>query len=185
MTIAETPRLFLRRLTSDDAPFILRLVNDPDWLRYIGDKHVHSDEDARRYLETGPIDMYRRLGFGLYAIELKEGGIPIGICGLIRRESLDDVDLGFALLPEFRGRGHAREAAAAALDYGRSVLGLKRIVAIVTSDNRASARLLERLGFRFERILAAPDNPERLHLYAAGAAGPVAADKESCERTVT
>lgn len=169
LIVAESGRLVLRYLTADDAAFILRLVNDPDWLRYIGDKHVHSDADAVCYLETGPIDMYRRLGFGLWAVDLKEGGTPIGMCGLIKRDTLEDVDLGFALLPEFRGQGYAAEAAAAALDYGRSVLGLKRIVAIATPDNDPSARLLERLGFRFERAFDSPDNSERLHLYAAGA----------------
>lgn len=169
--VAETPRLILRRLTLDDVPFIRRLVNDPDWLRYIGDKNVHSDDDAVRYLETGPIDMYRRLGFGLWAVELKEGGAPIGMCGLIRRDTLEDVDLGFALLPAFRGRGYATEAATAALAYGRTAFGLRRIVAITTPDNDASARLLERLGFRFERVLESPDNPERLRLYASEVPG--------------
>lgn len=171
MKVAETPRLTLRRLYPDDAPFIRRLVNDPDWLRYIGDKDVHSDTAAARYLETGPINMYRGLGFGLYAVELKNGGVPIGICGLIKRDMLDDVDLGFALLPEFRGRGYAREAAAAALEHGRSRLGLRRIVAIVTPDNHASIRLLEELGFRFERTFESPDNSERLQLYASEVPG--------------
>jgi len=165
--VAETERLVLRRLTPADAPFIFRLVNDPDWLRYIGDKNVHSPDDAVRYLESGPLDMYRRLGFGLWAVELKESGLPIGMCGLLKRDTLDDVDVGFAFLPEHRGRGYAAEAAAAALEYGRSALGLKRIVAIVSPGNGASERLLARLGFRFERAFESPDNSERLNLYAA------------------
>jgi RimJ/RimL family protein N-acetyltransferase len=160
----ETTRLILRRFTLEDAPFILTLVNDPDWLRYIGDKNVRTMADAVRYLEKGPINMYRGLGFGLYAVELKEDGTPIGMCGLLKRDMLDDVDLGFALLPEFRGRGYAGEAAAATLAHGRA-LGLKRIVAIATPDNDASARLLKRLGFAFERVFETPDNPERLQLY--------------------
>jgi RimJ/RimL family protein N-acetyltransferase len=172
--IVETPRLVLRRLTPGDAPFIRRLVNDPDWLRYIGDKNVHSDDDALRYLETGPLGMYRRLGFGLYAVELKEKETLIGMCGLLKRDMLDDVDLGFALLPEFRGRGYAGEAAAGALAHGRA-LGLKRIVAIATPDNDASKRLLKRLGFAFERVFETPDNPERLQLWGIDLESPAGA----------
>src|SRR5262245_42217627 len=97
--ILETSRLLLRRLTEDDAPFVLELVNDPDWLRYIGDKKVRNLVDACRYLQEGPLLMYQRCGHGLYAVELKSSGLLIGICGLIKREGLDDVDLGFAFLP--------------------------------------------------------------------------------------
>lgn len=152
MKILETERLLLRRLRLDDAEFIFELVNDPSWLRYIGDKDVKSVEAARGYLERGPMAMYERLGFGLYAVELKAGGEPLGICGLIKRDSLEDVDIGFAFLARHRGRGYAREAAAATLDYGRRVMGLGRIVAITSPDNEDSIRLLEAIGLRFERI---------------------------------
>jgi len=165
VVIVETERLILRRLHADDAPFILTLVNDPGWLRYIGDKNVHSLDDARRYLEEGPLDMYRRLGFGLYGIELKQDGSLVGLCGLLKRDMLDDVDLGFALLPEHRGWGYAAEAAAAVLAQARAAHGTKRVLAIATPDNRDSARLLERLGFAFERTFETPDNSGRLQLY--------------------
>jgi len=151
--VIETERLILRRLTLDDAAFIHELVNDPDWLRYIGDKGVRTLEDARGYLEKGPIDMYARLGFGLFRVEQRSDGAVIGLCGLIKRDTLDDVDIGFAFLPAYRAQGYAREAAQATLDYARDVLHLGRIVAIVSPNNRDSAKLLEKVGLREERRL--------------------------------
>jgi [ribosomal protein S5]-alanine N-acetyltransferase len=166
--ILETSRLILRCLKLADAPFIRELVNDPDWLRFIGDRGVHSVDDARRFLREGPLAMYERHGIGLWRTELKDGGVPIGICGLLRRESLDGVDLGFALLPQFRAQGYAHEAAAGTLHYGRSTLGLDRILAITTPDNRASIGLLKKLGFRFENNLrlSDSDDAEELALFA-------------------
>ncbi len=140
-------------MTVADAPFILELLNDPDWLRYIGDKGVRTLDDARHYIESGPRAMYARFGFGLFVTELKGSGTPAGICGLIKRDNLEDVDIGFAFLPAFRGRGFAYEAAAAALEYGKRECGLQKIVAITSLDNDASGRLLERLGLRFERTI--------------------------------
>lgn len=142
----------LRWLAEDDAGFILELMNDPDWLRYIGDRGVRTVEDARDYIATRLAPPYHRLGFGLYAVELKDGGAPVGICGLVRREWLEDVDVGFAFLPRFRGMGYAREAASATLEYARSSLGLSRIAAIVSPENDGSIRLLEKLGLSFERM---------------------------------
>lgn len=150
MSIFETERLTLRELTPDDAVFIFALVNDPDWLRFIGDRNVRSLADASAYIEKGPMDMYARVGFGLWLTALKDG-TPIGICGLLKRDTLEDVDLGFAFLPAFRARGYAHEAAAATMTYGRYELGLRRIIATTALDNDASGRLLEKLGFRFER----------------------------------
>jgi ribosomal-protein-alanine N-acetyltransferase len=165
MTPLETDRLVLRELTLDDAPFILELVNDPAWLRFIGDRGVRTLLDARAYLLAGPIAMYRRLGFGLWLVALKADGLPIGICGLIKRDTLQHVDIGFAFLPAHRGRGYAYEAASACLSYGRHTLGLDRIVATTALDNDASGRLLERIGLRFERVIQpAPDSPD-LKLY--------------------
>ena len=151
MTVIETPRLRLRRLTPEDAPFVLELVNDPDWLRHIGDRGVRNLDDARDYLLRGPIRMYAERGFGLYLVERKEDGAPAGICGLIKRDALEDVDVGFAFLPAFRGMGYALEAAAATLEHGRGTLGLPRIVAIVSPENHASIRLLEKLGMSRQR----------------------------------
>ena len=139
MTVIATPRLVLRRFTEDDAPFVFSLLNDPDWLRFIGNKDVHDLEAARRYIRNGPMTMYERFGFGLYLTALNSDSTPIGMCGLIRREGVDDVDIGFALLPPFCGQGYAREAAAATLAYGWSKVGLKRIVAFVAPIIVASA----------------------------------------------
>ncbi len=174
--ILATPRLALRRLVLDDAPFILELVNDAAWLQFIGDKQVHSLEDARNYLRSGPIDMYTRLGFGLYLVTLTIG-TPIGICGLIKREGLDDVDLGFALVERYRGRGFAREIAAAVLRHAYDAFGLTRVVAITAPDNVRSIRVLEQTGFSYERTLTLPgqSRPSRLFAWTANSPGPLPA----------
>lgn len=166
MKVLETERLVLRWMSTDDAEFMLGLLNEPSWLRFIGDRGVRTIEDARNYILKGPVEMYARLGFGLYLVELKEGSIPIGICGLVKRDFLDDVDIGFALLPNYWRQGYAYEAAAAVLAYGIEVVGLKRIVAITSSDNHSSARLLEKLGLRFERMVRYPDDSEDVRLFA-------------------
>ena len=142
-----TERLTLSPFTLDDDAFILRLLNEPSFIANIADRGVRTLEDARAYLSNGPIASYAANGFGLWRVSLREGGPPIGMCGLIRRPGLADVDLGYALLPEHTGHGYAVEAARAALDYGRAALGLARIVAIVSPDNDRSARVLEKLGF--------------------------------------
>ena len=151
MTVLRTGRMALRRLAPADAPFIRELVNEPSWIRYIGDRGVRTLDDARAYLAKGPIAMYERHGFGLWLCESNATGEPLGICGLIKRDTLDDVDLGFAFLPRFWGQGYAHESAAAVLAYGREVLELDRIVAITSPDNAPSIRLLEKLGLRLEK----------------------------------
>ena len=145
-----TERLRLRRLVADDAPFILELLNDPGWLRYIGDKGVRTLDDARSYIENGPGAMYARHGFGLYHVSLRDGAAAIGLCGLLKRDALEHVDIGFAFLPAFRGQGLAFEAASATLEHARRDFGLRRIVAIASPDNAASAALLTRIGLRRE-----------------------------------
>ncbi len=167
--VLQTERLVLRHLGAADAPFVLRLLNEPSWLQNIGDRGVRTLADAQRYIETGPVEMYRRLGFGLYQVCLKVNGEPVGLCGLLKRDSLDDVDLGFALLPEFWGQGYAREAAAAVMAYGRRELGLSRILAIIARTNDASRRVLERLGFGFEGVVRLGADGEELLLYASAA----------------
>jgi RimJ/RimL family protein N-acetyltransferase len=160
LKILETDRLVLRQLSPDDAAFVFDLVNDPDWLRNIGDRGVRSLDDARAYIQKGPMDMYARIGFGLWLTTLKSDGTPIGICGLLKRDTLDDVDIGFAFMPAFRAQGYAREAAAGTLAYGRDTLELRRIVATTVPSNDASGRLLEKLGFRFEKMIR-PNGDER------------------------
>jgi RimJ/RimL family protein N-acetyltransferase len=164
--VLETERLTLRQLTVEDDAFIFELVNDPDWLRFIGDRGVRTLEDARSYILNGPVAMYERVGFGLYLVELKGDGIPIGMWGLIKREGLDDVDIGFAYLPKYRSQGYAYEAASAVLAYGQREFGLTRIVAITTIDNELSVRLLIRLGFVFEKLIQLPNDSEELKLFA-------------------
>jgi [ribosomal protein S5]-alanine N-acetyltransferase len=167
MNILETARLILRRLTVEDDAFILELLNDPDWLRFIGDKGVRTLDDARRYIVQGPVDMYQRLGFGLLLTERKADGAPIGLCGLIKRDALEDVDIGFAFLPQFRAQGYAHESASAVLAWGAHAFGLRRIVAITSPQNDDSARLLGKLGLRFERQLKLTADATEVMLYAA------------------
>lgn len=167
MKVLETERLTLRRLSVEDSQFILELLNDPSWLRFIGDKGVRTLDSARDYILKGPVDMYERLGFGLYLTELKNGNISVGLCGLIKRDSLEDVDIGFALLPEFRGKGYAYEAASAVMAYGKTVLGLDRIVAIISADNDSSAKLLEKLGLRFKKIVKLSSDDDQVRLFTS------------------
>ena len=166
MKVLETERLVLRRFTVEDDAFILELLNDPDWLRYIGDRNVRTLEDARAYILKVPAAMHAKFGHSLDLVELKEGGTPIGMCGLIKRDTLPDVDIGFAFLPRYRRKGYALESARAVLDYGGNVLGLARIVAITTLDNRDSSRVLGKLGMRFETTIRMPGDEGELLLYA-------------------
>lgn len=165
MRVVETERLTLRRMTLDDAAFILRLVNEPAWLRFIGDKNVRNLDDARRYIQTGPLDMYARFGFGMFLVQLKSTSTSIGACGLLRRDTLPDPDIGYALLPEFWGQGYAFEAAAAVLSYGHKSHGLNRIMAITSPDNASSVRVLERCGMKFERMMAMSET-DRVNVFA-------------------
>jgi ribosomal-protein-alanine N-acetyltransferase len=161
VTTPISSRVVLRRLTLEDAPFILELLNDPDFIQYIADRRVRSIEDAKTFLTHGPLDMYERLGFGLWCVDLRTTGTPIGICGLLKRDWMSDVDLGFALLPEFRGHGYALEAARIAMARAREVHNLPRVVAIVSPGNERSEKLVGLLGMKFERMVrAAPDGPE-------------------------
>jgi len=162
MTVLETERLSLRKLTVDDAEFILTLLNDPAFLRYIGDKKVRNLDDARQYILNGPVASYERHGFGLNCVELRESQTPIGMCGLLKRDELPDPDIGFALLPDFCRKGFAFEAASAVLKEAQN---LPRILAITSLDNEASINLLQRLGFRFEKVVQLSPDGEQLRLF--------------------
>jgi len=173
LPILETERLRIRPLSAyseSDAAFVNRLLNEPSFLRNIGDRGVHSVEDARAYLLNGPMASYAANGFGLCRIELKENGETAGMCGLVKRATLEDVDLGYALLPEYCGHGYAVEAGAAVLADARSRLGLQRIVAITDPRNEGSIRVLERLCFRFERMVRLTADDIELKLFASEAA---------------
>ena len=156
--ILETERLVLQEFNVDDAEFILTLLNTPGWLEYIGDKNVRSVEDAVNYLENVPIKSYRENGFGLWLTLLKNNSTPIGMCGLIKRESLDDIDIGFALLPEYSKLGYAYEIAHATINYAKHSLGINKVVAITDSNNVSSIKLLNKLGLQFEKTLKLSEN---------------------------
>ncbi len=163
-----TERLSIRPFIEADAPLILELVNDPDWLRFIGDRQVRTLEDARGYLLRGPIAATARDGHSLMHVSLQSNrgaDVPIGMCGLIKRDSLAQVDLGFALLPAYRGKGYAREAAVATLAHGRRALGIERVVAITQPGNFGSIQVLEAVGMRFDSWIRLPDDPTELALY--------------------
>jgi len=166
MTITETARLRLRLLVPEDSSFILELLTDPAFRANVGDRGVHDLPSARRYIEQVPTASYARFGFCMYLVEHRDSGRPLGMCGLLRRDSHPDVEIGFAMLPAGRGQGYASEAAAAALQLGIERFGLERIVAITAPGNRDSIRILERLGFRFERMVTyTADGESRLFVF--------------------
>jgi ribosomal-protein-alanine N-acetyltransferase len=172
MSTILTPRLSLRELDCADAEFILELLNEAGFIRFIGDKGVRSPAEAREYILQGPMDSYARNGFGLYAACLRSpasngapAGTAIGICGLVKREGLSDPDVGFAFLSRFWSNGYAVESAAAVLDHARRVLRLERIVAITSPDNAQSIAVLEKIGLKFERGIRLVDHAPELKLF--------------------
>jgi ribosomal-protein-alanine N-acetyltransferase len=167
LNVIETERLNLREMTEADAAFALEILNDPDFVRYVADRGVRTLEDARRYVAERFIESYRRQGFGLWVVEPKGAEVPAGICGLVRREGLPGVDIGYAFLPPFRSKGYAFESASAVLAYARDVVGLKRLLAVTDPDNAASIRVLEKLGMRFERMIGLSAGAPEVRLFAA------------------
>ena len=163
--ILQTDRLRLRRLTPNDAPFIFQLVNEPSFIENIGDRNVRSEEDAVRYIKEGPMASYERHGFGLYKVELTETATPIGICGPLKRDTLEYPDIGFAFLPRFWGKGYAVESASAVMNYAREALGLNEIAAITTPTNEPSIKLLEKLGFRFQSMKSLTNGAPAIKLF--------------------
>jgi RimJ/RimL family protein N-acetyltransferase len=161
--VAETARLTIRHMAMSDAIFLLRQLNQPTWLQYIGDKGVRSLGDAERYVAATQ-ENYRKLGFGMYIVQLK-GGDQAGVCGLVKRDTLPHPDLGFALLEAQFGKGYALEAAAAVVQYGRDALGIRKLLAITTPSNERSAKLLLKLGFRRTGTVRMPSASEELNLY--------------------
>jgi RimJ/RimL family protein N-acetyltransferase len=149
MKILETERLRLRTVTAGDAPFYLELVNDPAFIEHIGDRGIRTLDDASRAIAEGPAAMQEERGHALYVVELREEKVAIGMCGLIKRDTLDDVDIGYAFLPAWRGQGYAYESARAVLAYAPT-LGISRVVAITSPENIASNQLLQKLGLRFQ-----------------------------------
>lgn len=167
MQVLETERLILRHFCIDDAEFIIRLLNEPSFIKRIGDKGVRSGEDAKQYLLSGPIDSYDRFGQGLNMVELKKSGEPVGMCDLVKREYLDDADIAYALLEQHWSQGYAAESAEAVMRHARETLNLQRILAIVSPDNHSSIRLLEKIGLTFERMIRRADDDEELKVFVS------------------
>jgi ribosomal-protein-alanine N-acetyltransferase len=155
--VCETSRLLIRRLDATDAPFILRLLNEPSFLQNIGDRGVHSLDDALAYLAKGPFASYMQHGFGLFHVSLKAGGEAIGMCGLLKRDWLDAPDVGFAFFPEFWSKGYAYESSVGVLEWGRRAFGITRVIGIVKPGNAGSIRVLEKLGMTFARTVTSPE----------------------------
>ena len=164
--VLETDRLILRHFSELDAEFILELLNEPSFIQNIGDRKVRSIDGAKSYIKNGPVASYAKNGFGLYLVELKETSQAIGMCGLIKRDTLDDVDLGYAFLPNFWSKGYAVEAALAVKQYAREVAGLRRIVAITDPQNAGSIRVLEKIGMTFEKVVKLSEDDIELKLFA-------------------
>jgi ribosomal-protein-alanine N-acetyltransferase len=167
VTVLETERLVLRQFTTDDAEFIFEQLNEPSWIQNIGDRKIRTLDDARAYIVNGPRASYEKNGFGLWLIVLKETGESIGMCGLIKRDGLEDVDIGYALLPRFWSRGYAVEAAQTVKNYARDVVGLKRLVAIVDPANEGSIRVIEKIGLRYEKMVRLSADDIDLKLFGA------------------
>ena len=164
--VLETDRLQLVHAELSDASFLYRLMNEPEWIEHIGDRGIDTVEAAEEYIESRLRSPYQSLGFGLYLILLKSEQTPLGLCGLVKRPNLDDVDIGFALQSNQTGKGYAFESAFAILNYAQDVLQIPRLVAICTQSNSRSIRLLERLGLTFQNVVKLDDDEEELRLYS-------------------
>jgi len=167
MKILETERTILREVTTDDAEFILELLNQASFIRYIGDRNVRTLEQARDYIENRFTKSYKRFGFAMWGVVLKETSKLIGLCGFVKRDDLPDADIGFAFLPQFEKRGYAFESASAVMRYGRDILNLPRVLAITSRDNESSQKLLAKIGLKFERLISLPGDAEELKLFSS------------------
>jgi len=166
MNVISTDRLLINRITLDDAGFILKLINDKDWIKNIGDKGIRTIEETEEYIRTRFLKAYDEVGFGFYSLILKSDQQIIGIAGLVDREGIDHIDIGYGMLPEFRGKGYAFEATKAIYDYGHQELKLEKIVAIVNPDNPSSIKLLTKLGMEFEKMIRLPDEEIDIMLFS-------------------
>ncbi len=166
MNIGTTERLSISQLRLTDAPFIFELLNDPDWIRYIGDRNIKTLDNALDYISNGPMKSYLLNGFGLYRVAIQETGTPIGMCGLIKREEIADVDIGYAVLQQYRGKGYAFEAAAAMVEHAKNDWNLQRLVAITSPENNNSIQLLKKLGMKFEKKMRLTPGSEELNLFS-------------------
>ena len=166
MTILETDRLSLLEITEKDAPFILELLNTPSWIKYIGDRSLKTEEDAKNYIINRLAPAYKKFGFGFYLTKLKDDNTSIGICGLVKRDALEYVDIGFAFLPQYEGKGYGYESASAIMKHAQTTLGLKIITGITDSNNERSIFLLKKLGLRFQKMIILPNEIEKIMLFS-------------------
>jgi RimJ/RimL family protein N-acetyltransferase len=164
--ILETERLTLREFTQDDGELMLEILNDPGFIRFVADRNVRTTREAADYLRDKILPSYSERGFGFYVVELKENGTPIGMCGLIKRDALEHVDVGFSIFERFWGKGYATEAARAVMEFGLTTLRLPKIVGITKADNVRSAAVLEKLGLHFERMVEVPGFPDGSRLFS-------------------
>jgi len=162
--LLQTQRLNLREFQLSDAAFVLRILNEPSFLKFIGDRKVRTIDDARLYISNRFIASYEKNGYGLYMVEVKEGS-PIGMCGLVKRDPVEDPDVGFAFVPEAWQRGYGYEAASAVIEYARNTLQLKRVLGITIPENTASIKTLEKTGLKFLRADVTKDTNEAIHVY--------------------
>lgn len=167
MIITETERLLISKFTLDDAPFFMELVNSPHWIKYIGERHIKTIAEAKEAIENGHLKSYHENGFGFYKLLLKEeNNKPIGTCGLIKRKTLEHVDIGFAMLPEYEGKGFGYESSLAIITLAKKQFELDKIVAITLEHNANSIKLLKKLGLSFEKYVKPFDDGEELLLFA-------------------
>lgn len=161
----ETERLLLRRVTLDDAGLMLAIWNDPAFIHHVGDRGIHTTGQAATALTEGALKLYAEYGYGPYCMTRKSDGVRVGICGLFRRENLDDPDIGFAVLPLYCRLGLAEEAAKAVVAHARDDLGIRYLTAIVSPGNTASIRLIKKLGLQFDRGIRMPGEAQEISLY--------------------
>jgi RimJ/RimL family protein N-acetyltransferase len=166
MNILETKRLTLRHYTESDAKFIKRLLNEPSFITNIGDRKIETLDDARAYISARLITSYEKNGFGLYMVELKSSKIPIGMCGLVKRDPSEDPDIGFAFVPEAWRKGYAEESSLGVLNYAKNKLKLKRILGITIPTNVGSIKTLEKIGLKFEKISTSKDDGKEIRVYS-------------------
>ncbi len=161
----ETERLFIRPVSLEDAGFIFRLLNSPKWLEYIGDRKIKNEDDAGKYIEERMLPQLRTHGYTNNIIVRKTDQVKIGSCGLYDREGLEGIDLGYAFLPEFEGKGYAFEATSELMRAAKEEFGISKVKAITLENNISSRKLLDKLGFTLEGITRIPDDPDELMLY--------------------
>lgn len=165
MFFIQTTRLELIEITISDAPFIFELLNTPSWIKFIGDRNIKTQEDAKNYIVNKFIPSYRNWGFGFYLVRLKDDKTAIGICGLVKRDALEDVDIGFAFIPQYESKGYGFESASAMMEHAKNKLNIKTIAGITDSNNKSSIALLEKLGLHYKTMVLLPGETTEIMLF--------------------